>query len=193
MASGEFPPLGGASGGDSNPRGVSKSACCPLSTERPMSVPLLGRLMLHAPAALDSMDLFHEGVAMRSQRVFSAAAVEMGEPDRLCLERVVEPRRKWKQAMRYPSATRRARRTRSPTPSPRRSSTASARGPYLQGRQPRLSQRHDPALRRGGGEGGVGAGDRLAEQVSASMRTLRSSPRRYGNDRSLSRVAGKRG
>ncbi len=42
-----------------------------------------------------------------------------------------------------------------------------ARGPYLQGRQPRLPQRHDSALRPGGGEGGVGSDDRLAQQVLA--------------------------
>src|SRR5208283_4839392 len=45
----------------------------------------------------------------------------------------------------------------------------SARGPHLQGRQPRLPQRHHPALRRGGGQGSVGAGDRLAEQISARV------------------------
>ncbi len=47
--------------------------------------------MLHVPAALDSMDPFHEGVAIRSQRAFfSAVAVEMDDPDRLCLERGAE-------------------------------------------------------------------------------------------------------
>ena len=44
-----------------------------------------------------------------------------------------------------------------------------ARGPRLQGRQPRLPQRHHSPLRRSGGEGGVDADDRLAEQVFAGL------------------------
>ena len=44
------------------------------------------------------------------------------------------------------------------------------RGAHLQGRQPRLSQRHDAPLRRGGGERGVAKDARLAQQISAGLR-----------------------
>ena len=42
-----------------------------------------------------------------------------------------------------------------------------ARGPYLQGRQSRLPQRHDAPLRRSRREGGLAAHARLVQQVSA--------------------------
>ena len=48
---------------------------------------------------------------------------------------------------------------------------------HLQGRQPRLPQRHDAALRRGGGERGVAKDARLAQQISAGLNALRRTDR----------------
>jgi carboxymethylenebutenolidase len=48
----------------------------------------------------------------------------------------------------------------------------SARGSHLQRRQPRLPQRHDAALRSGGGRRSLAADDRLAQQISAGMKAL---------------------
>ena len=49
-----------------------------------------------------------------------------------------------------------------------------ARGPHLQGRQPRLPQRHHPPLRRGGGARGLAADAGLAQQVFARVSRGRS-------------------
>ena len=43
-------------------------------------------------------------------------------------------------------------------------------GHILQGRQPRLPQRHDPPLRRSGGERGVAKDARLAQHISAGLK-----------------------